>query len=688
MILSFPANPAHGTIFELEPGLLYQFDSAVNAWVEIVSSDVVLPTATTIKPGAMSSIDFKKLNRLVLPPPRSTIIGTDCAAPFRSGVLTLSSGDKFVNVQGNLELRNIDETGEVISEEFPFGIHQHTFGFDFTLDVPALITELIKRGQLNILGATGDVGPTGDVGDKGADQVFSGPKGEEGDQGLAPPCNLSLEPEPIQTQIRPGLKKALAAVRTIDDPTDSTKYSLEFDRQDLGAENVAASKFVVRQQRSTWVLAVTSVVGTPQPIYYIDVEPLLDAVRSKYLQEVDRLKKGYDDIVQFWVQTMSDLFDEQKTALCCALEFCKSKTKNAGLREHMEDVAAASVGQARIVLNNRDSSEAVELSSTRMLADLPDGEDLCENGPVFPQPPFGTTRPPGFEAAKASVIAEPQIVESARVMIDPLINAGISNGVPVELKAGTYTAIIERATAQINGLHYAPISIQYAVGGKSKVTKFMDKGRFQSLMDGVAAYEGLTTSFTHDGGTIRLFFNILPTPNTAGEIVISLTGTDVVNVAKEVQPITPEPVKKRKRTAAKVESVTCHMPYNKLAWYQRGWETGNCCGCIVNVGGQDYIIVKRSLGEDQMCGGGENIGTPCIANFIEDHGHPAFAWPTLDGRTFAPIPADGVTYRYDQSLNDLVSARITNEEHRAPAGRPNGVRHLSYQLMTVLFPVF
>lgn len=377
MNTKFPNNPKHGDIYEVKSGLLYQYDAGVNGWLEVRSDNFIIELATPVKKGAMSSEDLKKLNRLLLPPPQSTITGTDCPTPFQYGVVQLYSGDRFVGVNGNVDIRNIDEFGDIVSASHPFHIHQHTYGFDFTLDIPELVRELISRGKLNLQGLIGDTGDKGDTGDDGINNILTGPAGNKGNQGIAPPCDLIIDPEPINAEAKPGLKRALVTARIIDN-TDSS-FTLEFDRQVVGSQVLSTSSFNVRDSDSFWVLAVANTTGNPQPVYYIDIEPLVDIVRSKFLSEVDRLKKGYEDIVRFWIQTMSDLFDEQKAALCCALEYCMSATKSIDQRWHMESVAAAVVGSkgARINLHSRDSDVAVEVSSTSLLPRLPDGKDLC-----------------------------------------------------------------------------------------------------------------------------------------------------------------------------------------------------------------------------------------------------------------------------------------------------------------------
>lgn len=738
-------------IFQLGPGLLYQYDAATNAWIPIISSDFLLPTATSIKSGAMTAADFQKLNRLVLPPPTATIAGDGCLAPFKAGFITLRSSDEFVNIEGNLDVRNIDEFGDTVSQQFPFHIHQHTYGFDFNLDLPALIEELKDRDQFNIVGQTGDKGATGAPGAPGIDEVLAGPRGDQGLQGLAPPCGLSVDIEPVQAEPRPGPKRALTAVRVVADPDDPLQYSLEFDRQTIGSPETSGDKFNVRQQRSTWVLAVASVAGTPQSIFYFDIEPILEAIHTKYLSEVDRLRTGYKDVVSFWVQTMSELFDEQKDALCCAIEYCMSKTNSIQVRQHMESVAAAAAGKAKIVVNDVTGPQGTKIPPPAKKAPhycwpwawkppiyghpVPGLQTPCLPEPLVPFPPS-----PPLSAASGGTPAAtvPQIVTSAgapqvvsagvdaydlcpgnhslsasaanieavevqsmvapaavvtqpvtfTVAVDPLIHIHQNNGAKVELEPGHYIAAISKMIVQINGKHYAPIAIQYN-STKPKTVRFLDKGRFKSLLEAKSAYEGLTVSFDHTGGPVSLYFNIFPTNEVSGNIVVVLYKQSLVKKQVEsvpTEPIISEPVQPDPVIAVD-ELEQCMMSPSKLAWYSRSWESGNCCGCIINVSNQPFIIIKRSIGIDTICGGGEDAESPCIAAFMHKYGHPAFAWPTLDGKTFAPIPDGGIIFAYDPQLNAAVSHAIEQELFVSPKGHNAGVRFLGHQLSTVLFPM-
>lgn len=655
-MISFPANPGNGDIFELAPGLVYQYDASINSWVAIVSSDIILPVATTIKPGAMSAADYKKLNRLVLPPPFSTLSAPGCVTAFQTGALTLS-GDDFVTVAGNLDLHGVDSLGDAAVEQFPFHIHQHTYGFDFKVDIENLITELESRDQFNIRGAAGEQGAAGERGEEGESNVATGPRGALGSPGIAPPCPYAAEVEPLAVELKSGVRQALVDARVVVDPDDDTKFTLQFDRQTIGLADASAYKFNVRQQDSAWVLAVRSAAGT-QPLYHINLAPIIAAVREKYLSELQRLKAGYEDVTQFWVQTMSDLFDEQKSALCCALEFCQSKTKNTQLRQHLELTAATIAGVGKIVINERGSAEAQSSSGSGMLDDLPSGSDLCASAASAAQQ---------LKAQKFNVF------EPVTVVLDPLTHVRPENGVKLDLAAGEYTVTVVDMSVQINKKHFMPVGIQYQTPDKPKSVKFLNKGHFDSLVDAKKAYDGLTVSFTHMGGQVALSFNMFPTQKVSGSLTLSVSGTPS---SVSIQPVRETVIPQR---------ISCTMSKAKLEWYLRGWEAGRCCGCVINVGGQDYMVMKRSIGLDESCGGGENVDAPCIAELV-GIGHPAIAWPTLDGVNPVPITDEIITFLYDQAINATAAELISTHNYKRPNGAQATPRHLTTNLNLILFP--
>jgi hypothetical protein len=736
-------------IFELNSGLFFKYDATTRSWIKLTATGVTIPLATFSNDGAMSAVDLKKLNRLVLPPPLSSIIGTDCAAPFRSGTIGLYSGDKFVGVEGTVKVQNIGPTGELLSQDVPFHIHQHTYGFDFTIDFPELVDDLKLRKQFNTSGRQGDKGDKGKQGPRGPDYILTGPPGDAGADGTAPPCSLTVEPDDLQVEPNEGMTKALVGGKVVFDPDDPLKYKIVFDRQLIGPTGYAANKFRVQDDTSSWVLAVTGDqedgpisdprspiacgatigAGRFQKIFYIDVEPIVNAIRDRFLIEANIIKTGYQNIVKFWVQTMSDLFDEQKAALCCALERCKSIKKNAEIRNDIESLAASAAGSANVLLHGRNSDEAVNVSPTKTLRQL-GYPDVCkgDNPSKFPQYPNLKTGgvsgfkgdekndpspPPPANSGKSAAPAKTQnlaaqvaktedAVREAVVTLDPLIHSTLATAVQVPLLAGDYTAVISRADARIDGKHRANAKIQYFRSGLMRSVQFLDKGEFDNLLDAKSAYEGLGLSFSHGGGMVSVWLPSLAPQSTSGtvEVVLRQTRTTpqlpdfVVPVksvkvaeAKVEEPVqTPEPPAEPQAEPVD-ETLDCQMSVSHLAWYERSWESGNCCGLVLNVAGQDWIIVKRSFGTDLACGGGESEAEPCIAKFLKTKGHVAFAWPTLDGKTFVPLPAgDTVTFHFDEKLNEMVARLIVEGEFEDAKGNPAGIRHLSYQLMTVLFP--
>jgi hypothetical protein len=904
--VNFPKDPINGTIFELKPGLVYQYDSKFNSWIRIASGDVLLKEVTPIKAGAMSAVDLQKLNRLVLPPPESTIIGTDCVVPFKGGSIQLNTTDNYINIAGNVDIKNIDQFGSSLSQAFPFHIHQHTFGFDFTLDLQNLIDELSFRGQLNLVGKKGIKGEQGDKGPRGIDSIFSGPPGNQGQQGTAPQCALAIEPEPVTSQAKEGLEKALVNVRVVPDSNDDTKFFLEFDRQSVGNENAVASKVNVQQADSFWVLAIETIAGNEVPssdpcgipigaqsVYYLDIEPIVSAIQQKFLDEVVLLKQGYEDIVAFWIQTMSDLFDEQKDALCCALEYCLSKTKSTSVREHIESVQASAIGAsgAKIRLHEKNDPEALTISSTNLYPTIGQ-DDICEDGqpPVPPPPPPVPPPPPPpvpppvpppppppppsgdctliqeevivipsvsclyyawadpnlagagkngfgdpcetplgpFKPVEVSVpsgakflqvvgndndlwgdgikvftangspfkgvlenldyistrygsgaivgintnygrlvgmfqkspfnppplnsvreiplgtgaevelgrsyegivwwpadshtlylgmhdggLGSPRwcdnfggnnqvtvilkwydkpclfppsraslpnvqdvqdvqdVQEDPSFVIDTSINLGSpAKGVNVSLPEGKYVAIIEETDSNINGYYYPPIRIQHVLNGKKKLSQFLLKGKFKSAGQSQNAYVGLTLPFHHEGGDISIFYGVL-----SGSVDHGITKIKIQKQASPLQTI---------NINNDLDSRTCRITKSKLQWYEQKWLKKECCGAVVEIAGQDYIIIKCSIGDEDQCGGGEDSNNQCVSKFIDKIGHPAIAWPSLDGINFAPFVEVNNVLQYNEKLSEEILNKIRQKEYK---NSTVGHRKLEYVIPSVLIPM-
>jgi len=105
----------------------------------------------------------------------------------------------------------------------------------------------------------------------------------------------------------------------------------------------------------------------------------------------------------------------------------------------------------------------------------------------------------------------------------------------------------------------------------------------------------------------------------------------------------------------------CLMPYTQVEWYERGWRTDASCGAWVELDGQKWLVVKRSIGIDHTCGGGESEDTECIRVFLKRLGHPAIAWPSLDGDEFFGRPTSGnTTFLFDKDISGKLMQKIRN----------------------------
>jgi hypothetical protein len=115
---------------------------------------------------------------------------------------------------------------------------------------------------------------------------------------------------------------------------------------------------------------------------------------------------------------------------------------------------------------------------------------------------------------------------------------------------------------------------------------------------------------------------------------------------------------------------SCLMHWKQVEWYERGWRTSNACGAFVEIDGMQWIVVKRSIGIDTSCGGGESENTQCIKQFIEaGQGHPAIAWPSIDGEEFIGRPTSGFArFVKDPGLSDAIIEAMANHQARSMRG--------------------
>jgi hypothetical protein len=339
-MMSFPKNPKTGDVVIIEDGLTYVYDGTLHIWHQQEGGTVSI--ATPLAAGLMSSVDFKKLNGLIVPPPQSTITAADYAYSFSSGTIALKEGDKYVQINNTAKL----STALDISRQ----IHQNTYAFNFTIDTTAFFQYMVDTGRFVVRSPQGAKGDKGLTGPAGESNLPFGPDGAAGDDGANASFSITVQPEPASLErISTSETRAVTSITT-EEISDTENY-LVVTRSIIGNPDACPSQLRLSSTtNSNWLIALPysasqavitwlpdTCYSNSQKVYYIDVSGILSAIETEFNREVTAIKSDCENIVQFWLSIMAGLFDEQKAALCCALEYCESQSRNAETRKYIEE---------------------------------------------------------------------------------------------------------------------------------------------------------------------------------------------------------------------------------------------------------------------------------------------------------------------------------------------------------------
>lgn len=462
-------------------------DDSINSIINLEIVNYNIPVSTQLKDGLMSSVDYVKLNSIVYPYPTSTIRGEDCGSivgnpiRFTKGNIDLY-GSEYVTVEGSVELRNISDTGDVVSENSNFHIHTHTFGYDFKIDTNSLFSDLESAGKIVIQGKTGNKGSKGQRGTKGKDRVLSGPQGDKGDDGRALPCSLTSQPETIENSVKQGMSQVIVGAYIKEDPLNAKKYKLVFVRKYAGVKGMEADKLKVNGSNSNWLLVSNRNNGVTD-IFFIDIEPILNSMKEQYQRRAEFIKSTYEQKVEKWTQAMSDMFDQQKAALCCALKYCLSSKQNIETRRHIETIAATALPDKVIDFCSKSSDDAIFVNSQSTCNETNNSE--CDKTKEIDCEPI--------ETQKLSHIDNIYEVSAS--------NNNSINSISIDLSPGIYNIVITDTTIK-TGEYYFP-SIKIKSG--SVTTSFMDKGQYSEEKFAKESYVGLNTTIDHAGGYVNLW---------------------------------------------------------------------------------------------------------------------------------------------------------------------------------------
>jgi len=531
----FPKNPADKTIVEITSGNFYMYNASDNSWNRLPGVSQ-LGIATELKDGLMSSSDFKKLNELIVPPPQSSVKGELCDVVYNKNQVGLYSLDDFLKIEDTLStFINSQKT------ENGWNLHLNTYGINWTLDINKLFNEIEKRGNLRKRAIQGDRGNTGKKGANGQDKLDTGPVGLDGESGLNAPWVGTVIPEAIKFEaIKPNSNRAVVDIR-VEENKDTNENYLVVTRANIG--NVSASpnkiKPIVSGDSSPWLLGIDIVQSSSQKViesatcsdrivcrsttsslYYIDMENILDLYEARFYELLNQIKQAKERLATDWLQVMVTMFTQQKAAICCALENCRSRKRNSTDRRYIEQmrVQAAQSGH-NITLDNKE----------KVLIDMNTDRNCQE---------------PSTPGAGSVYLGDADDCNdcAALVTVDGISNSGkIDNAIALDLPEGEYIVTVEDCCinnsvlkAKWNGrvnIQFNHKTLTAGANGaiREKEISLPDCGDFEDHEEAKTAYIGLTTQISHAGGRIYIWSTDKYPQDNEGKIILCFRKQECYN---------------------------------------------------------------------------------------------------------------------------------------------------------------
>lgn len=371
----FPANPTDGMIVEIVPGMVYQFDAGTRSWYLVNKN--TYQVASILEAGLMSKVDYAKINDLIVPIPQSTLQAGDCQLKFDKGTIGLFSNDESMTIDNQLKVGN---SGQSVVKAW--GVNDHTVGFNFKLNLDMLLKEADRRGNIVRKQIRGVQGLKGQKGDSGVDELDTGPIGNTGQDGKNSVFTGSLVSEPIK--LDDDTSKAIVDIST-EEVSESENY-LVITRAAIGDPTACPNSISPRDFSSQWLVAVKqgnskilrrseSVSSTDcalvctvcsSSIYYLNIVNIVNDIASRYKYLLSQLKSHKESMVQSWLRTMIAMFNDQKAALCCALENCRSRYRNQNERRYLEQSRLQAVLSGNtIVVGDEADHNVVDMNEGR-----------------------------------------------------------------------------------------------------------------------------------------------------------------------------------------------------------------------------------------------------------------------------------------------------------------------------------
>lgn len=369
----FPPNPSDKMIFEKSPGIFFQYDKGSNTWTRLQGLGPQFTLATPLTDGLMSKEDLRKLNALLVPPPRTTLTSPSCRFTFEEGIFGFRSSQKHLFIESELDIVTTDTAGDNVVSKKLWKIHENTYGLDFRINLPLLLSELEIRGQLNYHKTVGPAGKQGIPGKQGINQLDTGPRGVPGKDGANAPFPGSLSTESIGT-LPPNQNRAIVDIYTHEvSPNENYLVAV---RANIGNSTYCPSRVRPRNLNTKWIVATderpvarnilpcdaptqrtacptgpgcapgANSISNPQTalvqnfcstrLYYFDISSIEADILARFEEQLAELKQTKEKLVLEWLKIMIQVYNEQKLAICCAIENCESKRENTRNRQYIE----------------------------------------------------------------------------------------------------------------------------------------------------------------------------------------------------------------------------------------------------------------------------------------------------------------------------------------------------------------
>lgn len=432
-------------------------------------------------------------------------------------------------------------------------------------------------------------------------------------------------------------------VRQIDDPGVSFfgGYLVTKDMYDAVIDGNAQRFVQALEDSSALVLADPFYRGLLNPVFRrlrsFNVDDLMEAISQLKLYDSSSVSVTYEGFV--------DQFATGSQQLAVSFE------DSGGFVTQQEDIDFYEDKALQISVSEESTIRL--FVDARNLAD----PDNALSGPVVL---------PNVSPNEGSAIMEVRCVQSQFTGCEePLITARLDckfrnrepNALLVDLEPNDYVLTISDCCCLGQDGFFGIVALKYqASGGIETLLTNADLGRFEDETEAVNNYLGSSFSFSHAGGDVKIWIPERVNRASANThlLEIQIQTVDCFNQQEVLgTAVTAEDEE------IFGEFSPCDMSLDHINFYESGWKNRSACASHLTVGGIQWLVVKRSIGTDLTCGGGESEETACIREGLDAGFHPAVAFPTLDGKLFFGKPTGGFQRMFrDEVLENVILAQI------------------------------